>query len=184
MSQSRIAPRQRPSDRFLLSDGYWSVARDVPAYESTMRPADPPVIFGSAMLPTPTDDASVTLRVSEQTCERMREPLQRIEALVALGAGWDTYGSQPIRPAVALHAVRLLAAILSDDVPTPSIVPTSTGGLQLEWHQRGADLELEVSPDKSVIVFLQMPTEQTWEGPLANSQWALRRFLSYVSSED
>lgn len=174
-----MVDQQRPSR--LLSDSCWSMGREEP--RRATRHEEDPVIFGSEMLPTPTEDDAVLFQVSEDTLRRMREPLQRIEALMALGADWDSYGGYPLRPGAALHAVQLLAAILANDVPAPSVVPTSTGGVQLEWHESGADLEMEVNPDRSVEVFLQLPNERTWEGPLANNWWALRRFLAYLSSE-
>lgn len=172
--------RRRPST--LLTDCCWSIGTDAPRRD-TREPAEDPVIFGSEMLPTPTEDDAVIFHVTEETMERMQEPFRRIQTLMAFGADWDSYGGYPLRPGVALHAVRLLAAILDNDVPVPSVVPTSTGGVQLEWHQSGADLEMEVKPDRSVDVFLQLPSEQTWEGSLANNRGALMRFLAYVSSE-
>jgi len=66
-------------------------------------------------------------------------------------------------------------------VPPPSIVPTSDGGLQLEWHQEEADLEMDVRPDLRVDIFLKMPKDQTWEGPLANSRWRLQAFLQQIA---
>lgn len=167
----------------LLTDRCWSVEAAEDRRGARVSGGEDPVIFGSDMLPTPTGEDAVTFRVAAETFDRMQEPLRRIDALMSLDAGWDSYGGYPVQPRAALHAVQLLAAILENDVPPPSVVPTVTGGLQLEWHDSGADLEMEVRVDRSVEVFLQLPNEQTWEGPLANNWWALRRFLAYVASE-
>lgn len=51
--------------------------------------------------------------------------------------GWDSYQAQPLRNAAIQTALRFLRA-------GPSIVPTSAGGLQLEWHVADLDLELEI----------------------------------------
>ena len=56
-----------------------------------------------------------------------------------LKAGWDSYGA----PAIAPEAV---AAAQGFDV-----VPTSAGGVQLEWHRHGCDLEIEWGPDGTVV---------------------------------
>lgn len=175
MSQTAVGERR--GSRF-LTDAEW---RPAPQPAPSPTTWEPEPIFGSEMLPAPADEESVAYRVSADTHRRLQEPLARISALMALGSDWDSYGGQPIRPSAALHAVQLLAAVLSNDVPSPSIVPTSDGGLQLEWHQEEADLEMAVTPDRSVEVFLQMPNEQTWEGPLANNQWRLEAFLAYVA---
>jgi hypothetical protein len=139
------------------------------------------VIFGSDMLPTPTDDDSVTVKVSEDAHRRVEEAISHIAALAAMGPDWDTYGGRPLQSGAILHATRLLAAVLSTDAPAPVIVPTSEGGLQLEWHEGDADLEMEISPDRCVNVFLKLPNEQTWEGALYNSKRRLQAFLAYVS---
>lgn len=51
-----------------------------------------------------------------------------------LKKNWDSYGAVPIA----------IASIVT--IESISIVPTSIGGLQLEIHKDGFDLEMEVSP--------------------------------------
>jgi hypothetical protein len=70
----------------------------------------------------------------------------RIEGLLNLRRDWDSYGADRIRPEVAAVTLDLLWQLLADTDDAPEIVPSSDGGLQLEWHAVGGDLEVEISP--------------------------------------
>jgi hypothetical protein len=59
-------------------------------------------------------------------------------ALLALKPGWDSYEAEPITEAAARTA---------DAV---AFVPRSDGGIQIELHGGGVDLEIEIAPDGSV----------------------------------
>ncbi len=65
-----------------------------------------------------------------------------LNALLDLPAGWDSYGSACIDPR-AVGMARAIASALS-------AVPTVAGGIQLECHVEGFDLELEIRPDGDV----------------------------------
>lgn len=67
--------------------------------------------------------------------------LGRLVSLLQLPPGWDTYGSLPISPTALVSILSALAYALPPDVPEPSIVPTSDGGIQVEWHVAGIDIE-------------------------------------------
>lgn len=80
--------------------------------------------------------------------------LTRISEICSLPQGWDSYGARQIDPLVAEKAVSLLLELLSANDPMPSIVPTTGGGIMLEWHEGGIDLEVDVStPDKTLVSF-------------------------------
>lgn len=89
---------------------------------------------------------------------------QGIVDLLDLSPNWDSYGGRPINPDFAVAALSLAFEVLRDDSPTPSVVPTSSGGIQLEWHQNSIDLEIElISPTKFIGFFKNRTTEATWE---------------------
>lgn len=56
-------------------------------------------------------------------------------------ANWDSYGANPVNPKVLTAAM-----VVSDNL---TWVPTSNGGLQLEAHAGGVDMELELAPGES-----------------------------------
>ena len=69
----------------------------------------------------------------------------RLDQLRALPQSWDGYHSVPISPSVAKFVLDVLGSTMPPFTSAPSIVPVSGGGLQLEWHEGGLDIELYVS---------------------------------------
>jgi hypothetical protein len=63
-----------------------------------------------------------------------------------LEKGWNSYRAVPIEE----KAIQF-ASILTE--MAPQIVPTTGGGIQLEWHCEGLDIELEISPDGSMNIW-------------------------------
>jgi hypothetical protein len=178
--------RDRAS-RKALSDRDWTPAGPAVAVSYGSGEETPPdnLVFGAFYTPEPTHEDEVRVSVPYSSVERMETALARIRSLASLESNWDSYGAVPLQRGAVLHAVRLVAAILqNEDVPLPAIVPTSQGGLQLEWHRGRATLEMEVLPNRTVEVFFLMPSGRTWEGGLANNQWRLEAFLTQLLSEN
>ncbi len=87
--------------------------------------------------------------------------VQQICELGLLPKNWNSYGAQPICPHVAGEAVTFLLNYLSPDDPFPSIVPTARGGILLEWHEGGIDLEIDFqSPSLIHVAFEDGRAEQ------------------------
>jgi hypothetical protein len=63
--------------------------------------------------------------------------------LLDLKKNWNSYGAEPID----FEAAQAADLFLNKQV---NIVPTSKGGVQLEWHVNGLDIEIEF--DKNGIV--------------------------------
>lgn len=59
--------------------------------------------------------------------------------LAVLTPGWDSYGAPAINPRAIARARQWLESV--------AMVPTSEGGVQLEWHSEGHDVEMEFHPD-------------------------------------
>jgi hypothetical protein len=70
--------------------------------------------------------------------------LSRLESLLRLASDWDSYGGRPVSPLAALSAIQFLLHLGAQ--PRPSVVPTSHGTVQLEWHGADIDLEIECFP--------------------------------------
>lgn len=84
----------------------------------------------------------------EPTMRRFRELLQ-------LGNNWDTQGSAAIPPRIVTAALNFLSDILYRTTAAPQIVPLSNGSLQLEWHENGVDLEIEIFGPTEISVFFE-----------------------------
>lgn len=65
-------------------------------------------------------------------------------AVQSLEPGWDSYDA-PVITGAALDAAKRFMAMLRES--SPFVVPCSDGGLQLEWHQDGFDVEIEITPE-------------------------------------
>ena len=61
------------------------------------------------------------------------------ERLLALEANWNSYGALPIAPS-AVATVEQFAT-----------VPTNHGGINLEIHRNGYDIEIEIGPDGKIV---------------------------------
>lgn len=68
----------------------------------------------------------------------------RLHKLLRYRAGWDGYGGKPPKANVIGFVQSVLESTMSSTTPPPSVVPMSGGGVQLEWHTGGFDIELTV----------------------------------------
>jgi hypothetical protein len=82
------------------------------------------------------------------------EVQQRLFKLTQLPQGWDGYSASPIRRDTGFFALEVLNKIVRGRTPIPQVVPSSVGGIQLEWHEKNIDLELHiVEPYKAELWF-------------------------------
>ena len=79
--------------------------------------------------------------------------LKQIKSLDQLPPDWDSYGGAALTFEAALASLDFLTRYLPEPAVEPSIVPSSTGGLQLEWHRNAGDMEVTFSPDGSFTAF-------------------------------
>jgi hypothetical protein len=73
--------------------------------------------------------------------------MQGFADLFTLQHNWDSYGAGPIDQRVIHDAMNLIDGLLEPTSPAPRVVPLSSGGLQLEWHRQGIDLEIVFDRD-------------------------------------
>ena len=105
-------------------------------------------------------------------------------SLLELEAGWDSYGGQPINPNCVKASLELASTVLRDDSPNPSVVPTSRGGIQLEWHTGGVDLEVEiVSPSRIIGFFEDQRAGTKWEKDLTHDLRPLVEAVATLSRQ-
>lgn len=93
--------------------------------------------------------------------------IHALDGLGCLPANWDSYGAQTIRHSNILATVELLLAVMRDDTPLPSFVPTNRRTILLEWHVGGFDLEVEVRGTGRLHVAFEDAHDGTaWEAEL------------------
>ena len=83
----------------------------------------------------------------------LSEAVERLLTLLRLPVGWDGHRGNPTTVASASYALEVLGRIMRPGVPLPSIMPLSNGGVQLEWHRKGWDVEVEIVGGRKVDVF-------------------------------
>jgi hypothetical protein len=99
-------------------------------------------------------------RFWEEYCSRLDRKLDAeirplLDELTLLPAGWDSYRAPPVRSDVPAYAISVLNAIMKLQTPLPQVVPSSVGGLQLEWHENKIDLELHITAPHECEVWLR-----------------------------
>jgi hypothetical protein len=115
-----------------------------------------------------------------QTLRPWLEPTMiQLQALLRLLQNWDSYNARPVSPNAALRALAVLVQIMPADGPPPSVIPTPSGGVVLEWHPSGQDLEVEITPEQRVIVSLsEAQTSAYWEADLTENLPRLAALLT------
>lgn len=143
-----ILPRQH------LDPGYLLVER-------SQDVQSPPIL-------DPTDHSKYVIRVETEGPIPTWLPyvLQRMTELLELPSGWDGYGAPSIRLSAAIAAIDSLGRLIGPDEAAPTIVPASSGGVQVEWSDENADLEIEFFPSGQSEAFVAYADGGEWEGSL------------------
>jgi hypothetical protein len=95
------------------------------------------------------------IAVDSQRWYRQRDSVhKRLLDLQSLPEGWDGYRGQAVASKTSDRVHALLSACLSPIGQSPTIIPGSSGEVQLEWHQQGVDLEVGVSKKRSIRVWV------------------------------
>ena len=73
---------------------------------------------------------------------------RRVNELLLLQENWDGEGASPINFECAMGAFAFLFTNSMHETPAPHMVPTSAGGVQIEWHSVGIDFEIRFDPNE------------------------------------
>ncbi|MFH1920396.1 MAG: hypothetical protein ABIP48_10990 [Planctomycetota bacterium] len=76
----------------------------------------------------------------------LEEVVEKLNHVLKLRKGWDSYGAPPISPQLVHPVLMVLIKVMEQETPAPAIVPTASGGIQIEWHMSDIDLEVEILP--------------------------------------
>lgn len=84
--------------------------------------------------------------------------LANAKSVAALEAGWDGPGSTPISKSVLARAAFYAESALDGaaaDFAAPRLVPGGDGGLQIEWHTRRGEIELELDTEGRASIWIR-----------------------------
>ena len=87
----------------------------------------------------------------------LREVVRRLEQVLGLTEGWDSYGGRPIKRECARGVVELLAR-LGREVRAPEVFPASDGGISLEWNTNKGSLEVKIEGADRLSFFAEDPS--------------------------
>ena len=75
-----------------------------------------------------------------------------VDAL-ALPPNWDSYNAVAIDSKTVHDAINFIETVLAPTSPAPRVMPLASGGVQLEWHRKGIDLEVIFDPAEEPLFF-------------------------------
>jgi hypothetical protein len=110
---------------------------------------------------------SLTATAASMPPKWQEEVSRRLIQLLNLPQGWDGYSAEPISEAMAAFVTNVLNSTMSEGTPSPDIVPASGGGVQIEWHTGGVDIELFIPrPNEACLTVGYMDGREPFEGDL------------------
>ena len=87
-------------------------------------------------------------------------------------------GRTPPQPKAAVEMVSLLATVLENDTISPSSVNTTwSGGVAVEWHIGGIDLEIACQPDGAAEYSFEDRLGEEHEGSAWDNMTQLRQLI-------
>ena len=135
-------------------------------------------VFGLQRLRFPFNGGEFVVEIAGEPPTWVTPTVNALGRVLSLPRNWDSYGARSIDPANVGAAIELALALMNDGTPAPAVVPTSTGGVQLEWHTRGIDLEIEIrSPSRISACFEDQRTHTSWDVEQLNDFGRLRDAL-------
>jgi len=116
----------------------------------------------------PSQELRITIENESEIPVWLEPTARKLVELLKLESGWDSYSAKPISPHHVEGMFELLCEILEAHTPPPSVVPTTRGGIQVEWHRNGADLEIEtLSRYRFQVSFEDRTSREEWEKELS-----------------
>ncbi len=109
------------------------------------------------------------------------QTVQDMAGLSRLQDGWNSYGGKRIQARAIEKMLETLISILEPNTPAPAVVPTSEGGVQVEWHLNGIDLEIEVTRMGDLEYYYNSAKKES-EGSLTDPS-TLRRFVRLLGTK-
>ncbi len=117
---------------------------------------------------TLTEQDSLGLSLLEAAFEQQFAPLR------ALARGWDSYGAPPIDDAAIQAALSLVVDLSAAHFPLPAVVPTSKGGVSLEWRRGPQEIVVEIAPvtGGADVYYCDDAAGVEWDRPLREAAGA------------
>jgi hypothetical protein len=118
---------------------------------------------------------------SEQEIQTPVWAMPTIEAMANLlmTDSWNSGGKRTKRAAV-VNILEVLIEVLDSRTPAPYVVPTWSGGVQVEWHRNNVDFEIESDPQGAIEYFYRDSNEER-EGRVWDAFGQLAQYVQAVN---
>jgi hypothetical protein len=140
------------------------LARQVVRSGGTLRSKIEATSPETRRFPFKLNDGTIVVEVLGEEPEWLYSVLDKLQTVAMLPPNWDSYGGASLSFGAAMAALEFLSVYLSDSATVPAVVPSSSGGIQLEWHRHAGDLEVAFTPDGVLSAFFVDATSgSAWE---------------------
>jgi len=101
--------------------------------------------------------------------------------LLWLPTDWNSDSPKRIESRAIEKMLETLLVILDPNSTPPAVIPTTRGGVKVEWHQNGIDLEIEALNSGRVEYFINEPAGEK-EGVLERNTAILKTYSHYLKT--
>lgn len=171
------------SGHMILSEPLGSPDEHTTSWSASSQLASDPALPG-VRFRVDSGPYRVLIDAAQLPSKPVLEAIRRAAELLQLPRGWNSYDAAPISQESLREALTFLleAATTIPNLASPAVVPTAPGGIQLEWHQGGVDIEVEFCPDIPPSWFAEdVASGETADEVLAPNDAALRVWLARAS---
>jgi len=146
--------------------GFWVPEETGPAYSVIVGTPRPEAQVGQPTLVALAGEFTIMLATQSMAESVLGSTYRRLDELMTLRSGWDSYRARSISSTAVGAAKSLLSALggsvyprLGEKIQPYAVVPLPTGGVQLEWRGGRGSLEVEVKPEGSLCYLLEVRQE-------------------------
>lgn len=156
-----LAEPTRFQERGLSDRDAWGTPSGTSVGGTTMLTGRPGAI---RKLIYPLLEGYLIIEVEDELPPWLEATVSALISFLDLPPDWDSYGAKPVNPDIVPAVLELMDLAMRDETPPPTVIPTNRGGVQLEWHRNGVDLEIEFRSISRVFVsFEDATTGEDWE---------------------
>lgn len=125
---------------------------------------------------------TLRLQVPTGVPDWMDDAAGAIVGLLELQPNWNSYEARAVDLLQVVAALNVLLEIARPNTPAPAIGPTAGGGVILEWHTNGVDLEIETISNHSLLVSYEDSGSGTeWETEIRSDLSQIHRAIEQLS---
>lgn len=107
--------------------------------------------------------------------------MEIIDEFADYGSDWDSYDAPPFDSIVLERAKSMIIHLSSHGVPSPNLIPASSGAIIFDWRTQFVHLEIHIDPEQDDLVYIsdhELAEDFEYIGPLDEISNGYRQILS------